>query len=73
MATMAAAMPSLQGGSGHGMLPDVDGEVEDKFLAEFAREFMQRGASLELPASLNEFGTFPSPGIDLPQQVRSRA
>jgi hypothetical protein len=52
------------------MLPDVDGEIEDKFLAEFAREFMQRGASLELPASLNELGGFPSPGIELPQQAR---
>ena len=68
MATMsAAAMPGLAAGAA--TLHDMDGDTEDKFLADFAREFMQHSASLELPASLNEFGSFPSPGIDLPQPV----
>ncbi len=68
MATIsAAAMPGPA--SGPGTLIDMDGETEDKFLADFAREFMQHSSSLELPASMVEFASFPSPAVDLPPQV----
>ena len=68
MATIsAAAMPGPAGGPG--TLLDMDGETEDKFLADFAREFMQNSSSMELPASLVEFTSFPSPAVDLPPQV----
>jgi len=63
----AAAMPAP--GAGPGTLLDMDADTEDKFLADFAREFMQHSASLELPASLVEFSSFPSPAVDLPPQV----
>ena len=68
MATIsAAAMPGSA--AGPGTLIDMDGDTEDKFLADFAREFMQHSSSLELPASMVEFTSFPSPGVDLPPQV----
>ena len=62
-------MPGPGLGAGIGTLAD-DGD--DRFLAELARDFLQSGTSLELPASLGDFGSFPSPGLDHPKQARPR-
>ena len=63
-------MPGV--GVGLGTLASSDADGDDRFLAELAKDFLQSGPSLELPASLGDFGTFPSPSLDLPKQARLR-
>ena len=70
MAGTAAAMPGPGLGAGIGTLGDADGD--ECFLAELARDFLQSGASLELPASLGDFASFLSPGLDHAKQARPR-